>query len=99
MTTEKLQKNFKYACYAEFFSCFLLFIIAMPLKYFHQNEILMIPVGIFHGICFSYYLIFTVRVRKTYNWDDEDFVFALMAAFLPFATLWVEKKLARLDRQ
>ena len=37
--------------------------------------------------------------KKIYKWDDEDFVFALISAFFPFATIWIEKKYARFDRE
>lgn len=93
------QKWFKIACYAECVSCVLLFFIAMPLKYCFHSTALMIPVGIIHGAFFTGYIILTVLVRKIYKWDDEDFVFALMSAFFPFATLWVEKSLAKMDRE
>ena len=36
---------------------------------------------------------------KFYKWDDEDSIFALLAAFFPLATIWIEKKLARFDRE
>jgi integral membrane protein len=92
---EQLIKYFKYACRAEFFSCILLFLIAMPLKYSYDWHLLMIPFGVIHGACFSAYLLLSVSARKIYHWDDEDFVFALMAAFIPFATYWVEKHFAK----
>ncbi|MCT6868974.1 DUF3817 domain-containing protein [Apibacter sp.] len=95
----KLEKYFNIACYAECVSCFLLFLVAMPLKYFLQNTLLMIPVGMIHGLFFTVYIILSFRVRKIYKWDDEDFVFVLMSAFFPFATLWVEKKLAKTNRK
>jgi len=96
MSQEKLIKYFKIACYAESISCFLLFFIAMPMKYSFDNTILMFPVGIFHGLCFTLYIIFCVMVRKIYRWDDEDFVTSLMAAFFPLATIWVERSLAKI---
>ncbi|TWP24663.1 DUF3817 domain-containing protein [Apibacter muscae] len=92
-----LDKYFKLVCYAEGFSCFLLFLVAMPLKYMFNTPIIMIPSGIIHGFFFTAYLILAVYARKLYKWDDEDFVFALMSAFFPFATIWVEKKLTKLN--
>ncbi|MDR3273082.1 MAG: DUF3817 domain-containing protein [Flavobacteriaceae bacterium] len=96
MNKEKLIKYFKIACYAECVSCFLLFFIAMPMKYSFDNTILMIPFGIFHGVCFTIYLILDVLVRKICRWDDEDFVSSIMAAFFPFATIWVERSLVKI---
>jgi integral membrane protein len=56
-------------------------------------------IGSIHGLFFTLYLIFLPSVRKIYTWDDEDSVFALIAAFFPFATIWIDKKLARFDRE
>lgn len=99
MQKKKIEKWFKIACYAECVSCVLLFLIAMPLKYCFHSTILMIPAGCMHGIFFTGYIVFAILARKIYTWDDEDFVFALMAAFFPFATIWVEKSLAKYDRE
>ncbi|MDR1876012.1 MAG: DUF3817 domain-containing protein [Flavobacteriaceae bacterium] len=93
---KKFDKWFKIACYAECISCVLLFFVAMPLKYSFQNTVLMIPAGIIHGVFFTGYIILAVYARKLYKWDDEDFVFALMSAFFPFATIWVERSLVKI---
>jgi integral membrane protein len=98
MNKKKLEIYFRIACYAECTSCFLLFLVAMPLKYCLSNTLFMIPAGMIHGLFFSTYIILAILVRKLYKWDDEDFVFVLMSAFFPFATLWVEKKLAKINR-
>lgn len=98
MNKKKVEKYFNLACYAECISCFLLFLVAMPLKYFFHYTLFMIPMGMIHGLFFTAYIILAILVRKHYKWDDEDFVFVLMSAFFPFATLWVEKKLAKINR-
>lgn len=56
-------------------------------------------IGNIHGLFFTLYLLLLMRVKKIYKWDDEDFVFALISAFFPFATIWVDKKLAQFDRE
>jgi len=55
-------------------------------------------VGSLHGLFFTLYLIFLPAMRKIFSWDDEDSVFALCAAFFPFATIWIDKKLGRKNR-
>ncbi|MCO6563831.1 MAG: DUF3817 domain-containing protein [Apibacter sp.] len=99
MRKKKLKKYFRIACYAECISCFLLFFVAMPLKYCLHDTLFMIPAGMIHGLFFSIYIILAILVRKLFKWDDEDFVFVLMSAFFPFATLWAEKKLAKINRR
>ncbi len=89
----QIKKNFKFACKMEGVSCILLFIVAMPLKYQWGIWWQMIPIGSFHGLAFTYYLLQIVPAKKLFNWDDEEMVTAIMAAFFPFATFWVEKKM------
>ena len=96
---EKLIKYFKQVCVAEGITCFLLYLVAMPLKYSFGWDLIMIPAGIIHGVFFTLYLALCLPAKKLYDWDDEDFVFALLAPFFPFATFWVEQKLAKKNRE
>ena len=98
---EKLERWFRQVCVAEAITCFLLYGIAMIWKRYDEGvlaTVFIIIIGNLHGLFFTLYLLLCLPARKLYNWDDEDFVFALLAAFFPFATVWVEKKLARPDR-
>lgn len=90
---EKLIKQFKYASIVEGITCILLYLIAMPIKYQFDIWWQMIPIGTLHGIAFTWYLALIYFVKKPLNWDDEDFVIAILAAFFPFATFWVERNL------
>ncbi|MRJ08956.1 DUF3817 domain-containing protein [Ornithobacterium rhinotracheale] len=92
---DKLIKQFKAACIAEGITCILLYLVAMPIKYQWGIFWQMIPIGILHGIMFTWYLLLINDVRKALNWDDEDFVFAILAAFFPFASFWVEVDLVK----
>ncbi len=71
----------------------VLYLIAIPLKYQFDIWWQMIPIGSLHGLFFTMYLLFCVPGRKALKWDDEDFVFALLASLFPFATFWVEREL------
>lgn len=99
---EKIIKWFKQICLAEAISCLLLYCVAMIWIRYDENlySIIFISViGSLHGLFFTLYLLLCLPARKIYDWDDEDFVFALLSAFFPFATVWVDKKLARFDRE
>ena len=50
--------------------------------------IYIIVIGNLHGLFFTLYLLLILPIRKIFKWDDEDFVFALISAFFPFATIW-----------
>lgn len=99
---EKIIKWFKQICIAEAISWFLLFTAMVWIRDDKQSvfPIIYISVmGSIHGLFFSLYLLLALPARKIYNWDDEDFVFALISAFFPLATIWVDKKLAQFERE
>lgn len=99
---KKLIKYFKFFAVAEAVTCFFLYLVAIPLKRYFPEElfatIFIIFVGNIHGLFFTLYLILCIPMRKIFQWDDEDFVFAILSAFFPFATIWIEKKYTKLDR-
>lgn len=99
---EKIIKWFKKVCLFEAISWCLLFSAMIWIRYDREAlapTIYIIIMGNIHGLFFTLYLLLVLPARKIFKWDDEDFVFALISAFFPFATIWVDKKLARFDRE
>jgi integral membrane protein len=99
---DKVIKWFKQICLAEAISWFFLFTAMIWIRVDPDGILPIIyisTIGSIHGFFFTLYLIFLPAIRKIYNWDDEDTVFALISAFFPFATIWIDKKLARFDRE
>jgi integral membrane protein len=99
---EKLIKWFKQICMAEAISWFFLFTAMIWIRIDPEGILPIVyisTIGSIHGLFFTLYLLFLYSMRKIYAWDDEDSVFALIAAFFPFATIWIDKKLARFDRE
>lgn len=99
---EKTVRWFRQVCLAEAVSWLFLFSAMVWIRTDPENIFAIIyisTIGSIHGLFFTLYLIFVPAIRKIYAWDDEDFVFALMSAFFPFATIWVDKKLTRFDRE
>ena len=97
-----LIRRFKQICIAEAVSWFFLFTAMIWIRYDREGifpTVYIIIIGNIHGLFFSLYLLLLIPVRKIYRWDDEDTVFAAISAFFPFATVWIEKKLARFDRE
>ena len=98
---EKIIRWFKDVCKYEALSWFVLIIAMIWKRYDTEGTfalVFMIIIGNIHGLFFTLYLLLTLPARKIFNWDDEDFVFSLLAAFFPFATMWVDKSLARKER-
>ncbi len=99
---EKVMRWFKQVCKAEAISWLLLFSAMIWIRYDREgmwSTIYIIIMGNIHGLFFTLYLLLILPARKIYKWDDEDFVFALISAFFPFATIWIDRKLARFDRE
>ncbi|WP_209390317.1 DUF3817 domain-containing protein [Chryseobacterium sp. RR2-3-20] len=99
---EQMIRWFKRICLAEAVSWFFLFTAMIWIRTDKESilpTIYIIVIGNLHGLFFSMYLLFLSSMRKIYQWDDEDTVFTIIAAFCPFATIWIDKKLARFDRE
>lgn len=99
---EKIIKWFRQICIAEAWSWFFLFTAMVWIREDSEGILPIVyisTIGSIHGLFFTLYLIFLPSIRKIFNLDDEDSVFALISAFFPFATIWVDKKLARFDRE
>lgn len=99
---EKVIKWFRTVCIGEAITCFFLYCIAMVWKRYDPegtaSTVFIIIIGNLHGLFFTLYLLLCIPARKIFKWDDEDFVFALLASLFPFATIWVDKSLARKER-
>ena len=99
---EKIIKWFKQISTLEAISWALLFSAMIWIRYDREGllpTIYIIIIGNIHGLFFTLYLLLILPAKKIFKWDDEDFVFVLISAFFPFATIWVEKKLARFGRE
>ena len=99
---EKIIRRFKQICVAEALSWLFLFTAMVWIRLDPEGLFAIVyisTIGTIHGFFFTLYLIFLPAVRKIYSWDDEDSIFALCAAFFPFATIWVDKKLTKKNRE
>lgn len=99
---KQIVKWFKQICVAEAISWALLFSAMIWIRYDREGllpTIYIIIIGNIHGLFFTLYILLLIPARKIFRWDDEDTVFSVISAFFPFATIWIEKKLARFDRE
>lgn len=56
---------------------------------------LLYPIGMTHGILFIGYVLMTVLLKKSQEWDYKTTLIILGASLLPFATFFIEKKYLR----
>ena len=76
-------------------SLLALMFIAMPLKYIWDKPGAVQIVGWIHGGLFVLFMILALRVYEQKAWPFKKLVLAFVAAFLPFGTFVVDKKLKK----
>jgi integral membrane protein len=79
--------------YFEALSWVFLLFIAMPLKYFGGKPLMVTYVGWVHGILFILYSLHLVLAMRLQSWSFGKLVTGGIAAFLPFGTLWFDKRI------
>ena len=48
-----------------------------------------------HGLLFVGYVVFTIILRKKFNWSFKSFLIILTASVIPFGTFYIDKKYLR----
>lgn len=78
--------------YAEAFSWAML-LLAMVLKYAFAKPAMVTYTGWVHGLLFILYCIHLVMVKQLLKWPLSKLLVGGIAAFLPFGTLWFDKRI------
>lgn len=69
--------------------------IAMPLKYFEENPILVHYGGWVHGLVFIGYIFFLIKLAMRDDWTMNRISLAFFSSFIPFLPFYVEKKVKK----
>jgi len=85
-------KTFKVVSFLEGVSYILLLFVAVPLKYFGDNDILVKSLGMPHGILFMAYVVMTFVIQRKLKLDLKTTLIFLIASLLPFGTFYINKK-------
>ncbi len=76
-------------------SLLALFGIAMPLKYYWGDPILVKSVGMAHGVLFIMYVLFAILIKAEQQWNAKTFVLVLVASLVPFGTFYADYKFVK----
>jgi integral membrane protein len=87
-----LKQLFRLISLLEGISYLLLLFIAVPIKYFGNDEFYVKLLGMPHGILFVGYIVLAIILRKKLNWSFKTFVLISLASVTPFGTFYVDKK-------
>jgi len=86
-------KRLRVLGYLEALSWLLLLFIAMPLKYVWEQPLMVRYVGWAHGILFILYCLHLLLAKSLLRWSFAKMALGGAAAFLPFGTLWFDRKI------
>ncbi|OLY90807.1 integral membrane protein [Cnuella takakiae] len=86
-------KRLRLLGYLEAISWLALLFIAMPLKYMWDMPTMVRYVGWAHGILFILYCLHLLLVKQVLKWSFGKMLTGGIAAFLPFGTLWFDKRI------
>ena len=70
----------------------LLLFVAVPVKYFGNNDLFVKFLGMPHGLLFMGYLLFAFYLKDTYQWKWQQTLIVLIASIIPFGTFYVDRK-------
>lgn len=82
--------------YLEGISLLLLIFIAVPLKYWRQQPMLVKALGPIHGILFLWFIISTISVGVEKHWKFRQTTWkVLLACLIPFGTFYIDKHILK----
>ena len=90
-----MKNFFRLITLLEGLSYILLLFIAVPLKYWGDNDSFVKMLGMPHGILFMAYIVLALFLKDDYQWSWKETVIVLLASMIPFGTFYVDKKYLR----
>ena len=85
-------KTFRVISFLEGISYLLLLFIAVPIKYFGENETYVKMLGMPHGLLFIGYIILAIMLKYELEWKSKTFWMILAASVIPFGTFYIDRK-------
>ncbi|MCF6347581.1 MAG: DUF3817 domain-containing protein [Flavobacteriaceae bacterium] len=90
-----MKKAFRLISFLEGISYLLLLFVAVPIKYFGENETYVKMLGMPHGLLFVAYVILAIMLKYELEWESKTFWSVLIASIIPFGTFYIDRKYLR----
>jgi len=90
-----MKKAFRVISFLEGISYLLLLFVAVPIKYFGENETYVKMLGMPHGLLFIGYIILAIMLKYELEWKSKTFWMVLAASIIPFGTFYIDRKYLR----
>jgi len=82
--------------YLEGISLLILIFIAVPLKYWVQQPMLVKALGPIHGMLFLWFVISTLSVGVERHWKFRQTTWkVLLACLIPFGTFYIDRRILK----
>lgn len=83
---------FRIIAVLEGISSILLFFVAVPLKYLFHNTIYMRPIGMAHGLLFTFFILIALYFGLKEKWNFQKSFIVFICSIIPCGTFYIEKK-------
>ena len=87
--------RYRVAAYVVGVMLLVLVLVAMPIKYFGDNDTPVAIVGPIHGWLFAIYLVITFDLARRTTWPLKRTLGVMVAGTIPFLSFYVERKVNR----
>ena len=99
MTIEKLLPAYRVAAWVTGIGLVILVFVAMPLKYFFGQPLLVAIVGMAHGFLYMAYIVITQLLADRCRWRPVDALVILVAGTIPLASFFAERRVTARVRE
>ena len=99
MTIEKLLPAYRVAAWVTGIGLVILVFVAMPLKYFFGQPLLVAIVGMAHGFLYMAYIVITLLLAERCLWRPVDALVILVAGTIPLASFFAERRVTARVRE
>ena len=99
MTIEKLLPAYRVAAWVTGIGLVILVFVAMPLKYFFGQPLLVALVGMAHGFLYMAYIVITLLLAERCRWRPVDALVILVAGTIPLASFFAERRVTARVRE
>jgi integral membrane protein len=99
VTIEKLLPAYRVAAWVTGIGLVILVFVAMPLKYFFGQPLLVALVGMAHGFLYMAYIVITLLLAERCRWRPVDALVILVAGTIPLASFFAERRVTARVRE
>lgn len=90
--------RFRFIAFVEGISYLFLLLVAMPIKYMYHEPAVVTYAGWVHGALFMLYITTLISANASERWGFKKSFLNFLAAFVPFATFVMERRLHREEK-